>query len=266
MITVQSIDMSGFNAGLAGLARLGIPMAKVIRKETGEMIKTLVKVSPPKEVSRSKYKAETEVRSKFAWAATGGDRTFEGTGATTSKSGIKWYSVNEQFLRGVATELDARNSSEIDLYRRFRKLTKKGRTILPFKHPRRRQRVMLSQKLLVKKSQVTGIVRRVLSKFGRLKAGWMASVRDGKIKLSAGNSPAAWVLKHVNSGLRGGYEDGTNNQTHPQFTIINRAHGVSQKSAAFFYKKAVAIRAKAMLANILTYTKGKKNLADYARA
>lgn len=264
MITAD-IDMTGFNQGIAALLRsVGATSRQIVEKETGELIKTLVKLSPPRDPARSKYKAETDVRSRFAMAANGGYRDFNSTSGTVGASGVKWYAVDEKFLRGVLPENDMTKASNADVYKTFRTYNKKGRMNLPFKHPRRGQRVLISQKLLATKQQIGSVVKHVKKSFGRLKAGWLVATRGGQIKLTGGNKPPKWVTDHIN-GAKGRFEDGLKTPNNPSFTIANFAKGIGHKAVNSIVASAVSIRAKAMLKNADLYTSGKKNLSDYAR-
>lgn len=264
MITAE-IDMTGFNQGIQALMRsVGATSRVIVEKETGELIKELVKQSPPKDPKRSKFKAETDVRSRFAMAANGGYRDFNSTSGIVGASGVKWYAVDEKFLRGVMPENDMTNQSTDAVMKTFRTYNKKGRMNLAFKHPRERQRVLISQKLLATKKQIREIVGRVQKSFGRLKAAWLVSTQSGVIKLSAGNKPPVWVMKHL-SGAKGRFENGLSTPNNPNFTITNFAKGIGHKAVNSLVRSAVSFRAKKMILNADLYTRGKKNLADYAR-
>lgn len=260
------VDMRGMNAGIAGLIdRVGLNSAVVVAKEMGELIKTLVRISPPKDPKKTGESIRRNVIGKFEMAKHGGYRGFEETSGKVGASGIKWYSVDEKFLRGVKPESDRRDASADDLYRVYHRLTKKGRMIFPFRHPRRRQRVMISQKILTRDKTVDKVIVRVKGHRGRLKAGWLVSVLRGAIKITGANMPQKWVTKHLNSKTRGDFISGLNNKRFPSFTIMNRAKGISNAVATGFVNAAVKIRVKAMAANALLFMRGKKRLADYAR-
>ena len=52
MITA-TVDISGFNRGMAGFVdRLGLHAPVVLKKEMGELVKTLVKVTPGADVQK----------------------------------------------------------------------------------------------------------------------------------------------------------------------------------------------------------------------
>lgn len=258
------IDMTGYNRGAEALLRsVGVTSRVFVEKETGELIKTLVKVSPPKDPARSRFHAETDVRSRFAMAANGGFRNFEET--TGTGSGVRWYAVDESFLRGALPENDMTKESVENLYKTFRKYNKRGRINTSFNPPRKRQRVLISQKLLATKGQITKIASRVKKSFGRLKAAWMVATIGGAIKLSGGNKPPKWVTDHLSLQSRGRFENGLSVPHNASFTIANFAKGIGGKDVNRLAALAVSIRAKAMLKNAELYTSGKKNLSDYAR-
>lgn len=270
MITA-TVNMDRFNAGIRGLIQQARISGKiVIAKETGELIKTLVKVSPPRDLARSKFHAETDVRRKFILAAGGGGRTYEQTvgGLGGSGSGIEWYFVDSHYLRGVTPEMDMRKASAEAVYKVFRTVSKRGRIIVPFKHPRKRQRVMIATKLLVTKAQENKVVAMIKSKFGRLKAAWLVAVYHGPIKISGANMPPEYVNKHVRGvlGAKGTFNDGLATPDNPNFTITNSAKGIGQRQVNGLVQIAVNIRARAMVANAKLFMAGKKNIGDYARA
>ena len=172
MLTATFQTTPAFHAGIQGLIqKCRINSRVVVKKETGELIKMLVKVSPPKDLAKSKSQVEAGLRYKFAMAAEGGFRSFENTSGTIGPSGVKWYFVDGKFLRGVAPQSDKRKESPSGLIKLYRTLSKGGRVIVPFKHPRKRQRVMISTKILVTKGQLAKTAALLKTKFGRLKAG-----------------------------------------------------------------------------------------------
>ena len=253
-----------FNAGINGLIqKCRINARTVVEKETGELIKMLVKVSPPRNLQASKKNVEATIPFKFELT---GLRDFQTTSGQIGKSGVKWYSMDEKFLRGVSQEKDLRKASTAELKSFYYALTRKGRQILQFKHPRRRQRVMLSQKILITKQQMNKLTANIKSKFGRLKAGWCVAVAQGAIKIYGANMPPGWVTKHF-SGARGDTINELLSKENPRFTIINRAAGIGnpQHNLKFYVNLALKARASAMKSNALLFMRGKKNIADYAR-
>lgn len=268
MITATFKTTPAFDAGIQGLIqKCRINSKVVVAKETGELIKMLVKLSPPKNLAASKEKAASDVRGKFDAVATGGGRDFEATsGGHIGATGIKWYSVDERFLRGVAPQSDMRKRSAQDLYRMFRKITRGGRLKLAFKHPRKRQRVLISTKILATKAQVSKVAAIVKDKFGRLKAGWCVAVAQGVIKIYGANMPPGWVTKHF-AGARGTYVNQIDRPDKPAFTIVNQARGIGNPRHGMKWIVDLALKARAasMKQNALLFMRGKKKIADYAR-
>ena len=261
MLTVTGIDMTGFNKGIANLigrARLSAPV--VIKKEMGELIKTLARISPPQNVEKSKASIAKGVAYKFDIA-----RRRESLDSRTNPGGIRWTHWSKQFLYGTANELDWRNVSDVNKVRRaYYTITATGRQIVPFNFARKIQRVALSRALLLKDGMVQKVIARIQKNIGRLKAGWTVSVTRGIIPLSAGNRIPQWVVKH-SMNARGRYQNGLAIKDRPAFEISNYSEGISSKAAKRFAADAVAIRAKAMASNFKMMMGGRKNLADYAK-
>ncbi len=267
MINATFETTPAFNAGIQGLIqKCRINAKTVVEKETGELIKMLVKLSPPKEPDRTKFNIETAVRSKMTLAASGGYRDFDATSGKVGASGIKWYSVDERLLRGVAPKNDMRKASPDAIYKVFRTLKKSGRAVMQFRHPRKRQKVMISQKIVVTKPQVTAVVNRVKKHVGRLKAGWLVAVASGAVRIFGANMPPQWVARHM-QGARGNFVNELGIPDRPEFTIINQAKGIGNRkhNLGFIVNLALKARAKSMQSNALLFMRGKKNIADYSR-
>jgi hypothetical protein len=263
LITFDDIDLSAVNAGLEGLSReLGIESKVVLQKETGEMIKTLVKISPPEDPGKTRQSIETDILSKFEAASDSGNSHLERNGKA-GPSGILWYKVDQRFLRGVAPADDKRQASVEDLGRLRHDITQKGRTSVHFKAPRRHQKVLLTKTILTKRSTVRRLIARVKTHVGRLKAGWLTAAVRGPIHLTGSNMPPQYVTRHQDNA-KGTYIDGLG-QKNPEFTIINRARGIGQRQVPQLINAAARIRAKAMKENLQLFLRGKKKLSDYVR-
>ena len=66
MITAE-VDMTGFNQGMAGLVQAtGATMKQVVEKETGELIKMLVRLSPPKSIPKSTSAIRRSIDLRFS--------------------------------------------------------------------------------------------------------------------------------------------------------------------------------------------------------
>lgn len=258
MITADIQLTAGFNRGLAALIHdAGLNAQTVVAKETGELIKTLVRLSPKADPKKIK----SDIKTRFAIYGresdheliTGPRHRFEGQGE------VRWYAAYPSALYGVKAEADLRRASVDDLKKLMYSRTKTGR----IRGRRGRQAVYITQRILTKASTVAKLAAAKARNRGRLAAGWLVAVARGPIRLSGGRIPE-FINRHA-SGARGNFADGLGNRKYPNFTIINTAKGVGKKTVNEMVKTAVAIRAKAMQANALLFMRGKKNLADYAR-
>lgn len=253
------IDISRFQRGIAGLIdHLEIEPAKVIKKECGELMKTLVKVTPPKDPAKTRRTIDSVISSKFDIARESGGHPYSGTG------NIEWYAWNSRFLFGVAPENDKTGASVSDLYELNKHLTKGGRQSLAFVHPRQRQTVILSGKILTKPSTINRLKAKIKSNVGRLKAGWLVAWAAGRIQLSGSNMPPQFVTKHA-QGAKGRFVDGLGVKGFPTFSIANSAPGITKAKANGFIQFALDLRAKAMATNLRLLVSGKKHLGDYAK-
>lgn len=266
MVTIQNIDYTLFNQGMAGLVRATKKNSQVvIAKEMGELVKTLVRISPPKEPRKTKDSIRLNFHKKFSALdrATG----FEDLDKEQSSTGLKWYGANSKYLFGGAPDSDLRESSQktlLGVYYRVKNVQGHHRIIVPFKNRKTRQRVAILTRVLTTPEKIAALVKRVQAHVGRLKAGWLAAVRDGAIKITGAYKPPKYVTDHMNAGLRGRYEDRLRDEKNPSFLIANSAKGITNRYTQFLIQSAVTIRAKAMVRNAALYLKGKKKLADYA--
>lgn len=264
MLTATFTTTPAFNRGLSALIhQAGLNAAAVVRKETGELIKTLVRLSPPKSPPLTRANIKDRTNAKFE-AIAGELRTLKNTSGKIGPLGVTWYSVDETFLRGVAPQQDQRAASAEEIYQLAKVTNKRGRRILGFQYPRRRQRVMIAGRIVTTKRQVAVVVARLQRHVGRLKAGWLVAVTGGDVRLTGAHLPPAWVTRHA-VGARGTYTDGTHHPQRPTFEIRNTARGIGGRAVRGIITAALRVRAKAMQANALLFMKGKKNLADYAK-
>lgn len=262
MITA-TVDMTGFTKGLAGLVRATkLSMPQVVRKETGELIKTLVRVSPPAFPNRTRDSIDRGVDRVFQALS---DNEHRPNQSKAGANGLEYYAVDSHYLYAIAPQKDMTRASVRDLRSvYFSTKVSKGtaRQILEFKHPRVRQRFSLLQKLLTKESRRTQLKSLLKRSVGRLKAGWLVAVNAGAIQLSGGNQPPEWVKRH-GAKARGTFLNGLTDPNKPSFTITNFAKGIGAKNVNRLVALAVNIRAKAMAANAKLFYSGKKRLSDY---
>lgn len=260
MITA-SVDMTGFNKGLIRfIAVLGVEAPRVIKYECGKLIETLVRVTPPADVNKSKARIKSSIYARFEAAkqhVDDGDKKWSSN--KNGRGDIVWYAWSPSFIFGVTKESDRRNDTVDELKRLLYTLTKGGRSALGFLQPRKQQRVLIKRKILTSQVTVLELTKLIQSHVGRLKAGWIVAIDA----LGFSGSLPEYVMKHKQIAL-GSFKDGTGSKTYPSFTITNSAYGVGQKDMTWLVKKAVGIRSKAMLANFRLLFSGKKKLSDYA--
>jgi hypothetical protein len=268
MITAD-IDMTGFNAGIAALMRsVGATSKEIVAKETGELIKTLVNITPPSGPEKKKKTEDNiayDIRKTFHIFSK--DNNFEYDSAQTSPSGVKWYAASSKYLFGALPQNDMTKAGKKELltaHYSSRDIQGSRRIVASFKGRKTSQRVAIITKLLTTKDQIDRLVKRVQKNVGRMKAGWLVAVRDNKIKIGGRNLPKKWVTRHAEKA-RGRWENGLGHETFPTFTIINFAKHIRTGNYRYFVNKALEIRAQAMLENAKYFTSGKKNLADYQR-
>ena len=168
----STVDVSNFNRGLAGFVdKLGLPANVVFKKECGELLKTLIKLTPPSNAAASRARIARVASTKFD-AASQADYI----DSRLSPGGVRWTRHTRAFLYGVAKELDWRNETDV---RKIAALSKQlrptGRRILDFVHPRKRQRVALSQRVFLQAGMLAQTIKYMQRHVGRLKAGWLAS-------------------------------------------------------------------------------------------
>jgi hypothetical protein len=265
MITA-SVDMTGFNAGIVALMRsVGATSRVIVEKETGELIKTLVRISPPENPGKTKASILNKHQKMFA--TLGENNNYEYDSTKSGSGGMKWYASSKKYLFGSSPQNDMRKADTrelLNLSYRVKNIQGSGRIISGFKRRMTNQRVAIITKIVAKPSQVKKLISKIQGHVGRLKAGWMVAARDGKVKITGAYLPPSWVKKH-SVGAMGRAEVQLSDATNPSITITNFAKGVTGKKSQYFVNSALKIRAKAMLANAALFTSGKKNLADYAR-
>ena len=254
-----SVDISGFNRGMAAFVdKLGIEPPKVLKKEMGELVKTLMRITPAAEGE----KIRDQITFKFALL--GGSLGEMETKALDigkmGKQGINWFFFSSSNLLGVASENDKRDASVDEIKQLSYKITKRGAVRGSIKnHPG--QTAIVYQTILTKASTVNKLVAQKTKNRGRLKAGWCAAWDF----LSPSGSLPGYVSRHL-TGLRGYFINGLGIKGFPTFTIANTASGVSDPKVNldWLVRSALSIRAKAMQKNLLMFMSGKKHLSDYA--
>lgn len=259
MLTAD-IQVNEFNRGLNRLAtRLGLDAKRMMQTELGQLVKTLVKISPPEDRNKSMRNVRAKVNKRFE--KLGQQSTnFLNHENKASKSGLKYYAANSDYLFAGASDADMTNATVKQLraiYYASRKLQGSYRIVAGFKNRNTSQRVAISTRILAKDKQVKEVGDKIAYNFGRLKAGWLSPVKAGVVNPGGRFPIPKWVKNHM-FGARGRFLNGLDNPQNPNFTIINFAKGAAGKASKRFVKYAMSIRAKAMKENARQILSGKK--------
>jgi hypothetical protein len=260
MLTAD-ININEFNQGLARYQnQLGLDARKVMRTELGQLVKTLVRISPPSDRNKSMRMMKAKIEKKFTKLRTQ-QNNYDQVEIRPSRSGLKYWAANSNFLFAGAADADMTKATTNELravHYRTRKQSGSYLLVVPFKIPRKKQRVAITTKIFTTEKQIAALGKRIAKNFGRLKAGWLAPLKKGAISAGGKFAVPNWVRIHM-PGLRGDFIDGINTPSNPSFTLINRAKGVDGKASKRFVNYALRIRAKAMAANAKLILAGKKN-------
>lgn len=265
---ISTIDHSGFSAGIAGLiqkARLNAGV--VVTKEMGELVKTLVRITPPKEPTKTRASIKGNVMHRFEQLGENqGD--FAALDRPTSGSGVKWYAASTSYLFGAAAASDMRKADQrtlLNIYYRAKSVQRHRRIVVPIRGRKTRQRAAIITQVFTTKKQVRDLTARITRHVGRLKAAWLPIVRDGLVKITGAYMPPDWVTRHVNLKTRGTYSNGLGNRDNPSLTVTNQGKDAGKQFNEWIIGSALDIRAKAMAENVKFFLSGKKQLSDYAK-
>jgi len=260
-----SVDLSGFNAGMAGLVQaLGVESVVVVKKEVGELMKRLVKMTPAADAKN----ISATISTKFA--NIGNDRNSDtswlnGKGGQ-SATGIKWISVSSKYLVGVVPVNDMRNATLEEVKAVSYKITKSGSRLKASIQGHGRQKALIYQTILTKASTIKKLIAAKIKNRGRLKAGWLAAYFSHAVDITGSNLPPSFVTRHKD-GIGGYYIDGLQVPGNPSFSIANRAAGIgnAKNKMDWIVQAALDGRAKDMATNMRLFISGKKHLSDYAK-
>lgn len=256
------VDMTGFNRAMGIYAyELGVTgpnLGRFVRKQAGELVKTLIRITPPSNPAKTRERLGKNVDARFKALSEVESKTKFGEGQLGTTGSVNWYSATSRFLFGVAPDLDMRGASAEALYPIFFRITPKGRLSLPFKSRRTSQRVLITQRILTKRATVLRLKARLIRHIGRLKAAWTPSWT----KLAMPGSPGPKFVTRHTLGARGDALNNLDQPMLPTFTMINRAKGINGKDVPRLLKRALDIRTKAMLADLQLYIRGVKERAQ----
>ena len=199
--------------------------SEITKDESRLLAKEISNVCKPKDRNKTKDRIEKSVRRKFSTLGESQKDFGEG------KGDVKWYRCDDRYLYGVARDKDMRKASGEDLanvYYASKMIQGKTRIIADFKHPRKKQRVAIVQKILTNKRSLDRAVKQVQLAIGKLSASWLASAR--KIDPSKSTVAPQWIERHI----RG-------DRTSKSITDISSLQSSESPSVAFG-SKAVGVK------------------------
>lgn len=243
--------------------------AHVLREQVGLLCRTLINITPPTNRAKTAKKIDKSVGEVFnALKSEGthnyGDARLRDIRTKSGYSDVWWYSFQPDAIFGVAKDKDYTDSSLEQLNQIYLslkgKIGKGGRIIAGH---RGKQRVIIWQKATTNEKKVEKLILKIKKRIGRLKAAWAVSWQDCGSPSGTLGPVQDWVMRHIQGAkqLGTGYSiDSLGTKGMPSFTIVNRAPGVSEIRKQGILDDALAIRAKAMAADLALYVRGVKHL------
>ena len=114
MLTAD-IQVNEFNRGLNRLiTRVGLDAKRVMKTELGQLVKTLVKISPPEDRNKSMRNVRAKVNKRFEKLSQQSNNFLEHENKA-SKSGLKYYAANSDYLFAGASDADMTEASAREL-------------------------------------------------------------------------------------------------------------------------------------------------------
>lgn len=250
-------NFADFNRQMALRAdTLGRAANIVLREQAGFLARTLIQISGPRNLSKSKNALEKNLHRLFGEFSIPIVR-IPGAGGKHGNGDIYWYDSTSTSLYGIAEPVDKTRLDKDEVYDLYKELRgrpqKKGGMTVVGK--RGKQTVKIWEKFTIAAAQMRALYARLASHFGRRQAGWIPAWRSlGSPSAGLGPVPKR-VLDHE-QGARGNFENGLGSKTHAFFTLINSAKGSSDLQG--IVSNALKIRAKAMAADLKLYINGTK--------
>jgi hypothetical protein len=239
---------------------LGMAAPVVVKRQAGLLARTLIQMTPPRDLAKTREQITTRVEDTFdVLRQNTGYSGDERCGGKAGRGDVIWYAFNSRGIYGVARDKDMTRADTDALYKAYfasRRLTKHGRVIAG---KRGKQTVYIWQKIATTADQVAQLATRLKRHVGRLKAGWIPSWKAAGAPAGSMGPVPEYVNRHA-SGARGYCVDGLGIKGCPTFTLANYAVGASEKKLGPIMRNALAVRAKAMTADILLYVRGIKKV------
>lgn len=234
--TIESNLPAWGSAVLGYCDKLGYSVGTVLRWQVSRLCMDLVKLSPIAAAANIR----SDVRTKFSSVNTDTGSGFSGT--KEGKGVVRWYAASSTALFGVEKEYDLTEASRDDIYRAY---FQGGRRLGLKTGKRGKQKVLISRRVTVLKSQLKELSDRLVNHIGRFKAGWTVSLEDCHMP----HPPLpVKVLKWAGraNNARGRSEDNTNAKLNPSFTVVNFAQGARNARKGTFVQIALMRRTRYM--------------------
>jgi hypothetical protein len=242
-------SLARWNQYIAAKAEmLHLPAPKVLEKEGGRLVQTLIKLSPP--LNRAGSMEKLGERAARTFHTLGEDKGHDFVALDSPKAGrgdVRWYAFQDNAIFGVAKDADKTSATDEEIYKLFlgTKLNEQGRIIAG---QRGKQTIYIWQKVTTTAAQVKRLIARLKEHYGRLKAGFLPAWES--LGSPGGEyAPPGWVTKHQD-GARGDKENRLKDRANPSFTIINFAKGAT--AIRGLAAAAMKVRAQAMV-NRMTF-------------
>jgi hypothetical protein len=287
MVELTNIDFSAWNRnGAKFVAVLGVQAEKVVKFESAQLLNTLIRVTPPRDINKTKARIAKRIKAVFGigsglklskgsffgnylrgeaqgYVKDASSTSFE----PNSASGMTWFAATPFKLYGLTPESNHWNDSVSEMEKYSLTADLPTRETYEFeKSMRPRQKVRIIKQRMADPDKVMDLIKKLQANVGRMKAGWLPAWDS--IGAAIGRNIPQYVARH-RSGARGYVVNNLHQPGNPNITIANNATAVAKMnekgSEAYYFQKAVNLRARAMATNFSMIMTGKKLLSDYAK-
>lgn len=252
------VDMTLMHQRLTEWAKAtGVSMSEAVEKQAGLLKIDLMNAAPPKSLKKSRAQAARDAKKTFF----GRDGTSFAGRQRRGRRGMTWLYAGKKsgrFLVGTADadfqpQLSAGQMKKVhgDSRGQFRGagwhfIGVRGRGTDAFS-------VWKVNRVVVRKTSMTGLQKLLMDAFGKLKAAWIKDIEQFPV---ARGSVPKWVANHVPNAL--GENTIQTQSARPVVEIINRSPGVNGKKSLEIIHSTLRKRMAAMKIDIGLYLKGIK--------
>lgn len=243
MKSTLKVDTSGLNRRIAELRTALVGAGKtadaqnVIRDEARNLLKLLIKWTPPKTRKQGADRVEKDVKRSAAYPLDDGFELFNrGQNAERIKGYLRSESGRQKF-KDMISKIGGFKSWTLEKFDRRTHLNARNR----FGRVSKRNRVFIYNNA-DRKRRIALVSRRV----GMMKAAWAKSF------VHFGGKVPSWISRHLYSGaigsynVRGNFRDALSNTSKPFVEFSNSANGIAEKDAAKRLPGAVLVRERAI--------------------